>query len=496
MTKFKSIKKSSGLNESENLLAELCEKTFLKLWSYANPYKFNGEELCDLLAVFENHIFIFCSRSTKFNLDKEISVAWERWKRTAITEQLPSSRTAKKYILQNPDKIYLDQKCTIPLPVSIPKENIVIHKIIVAHGAKEACRKFSKENIYGSLGIAYFNTNNYSSYAVRTDPFMVYLDKDDVIHIFDSHNLEIILSELDTYQDFVSYLTAKEQALKRHDSIIYCGEEDLLCNYLANIRSGKEGLVGVEENNKAVMIKEGGWKKFITQDFYKNRKLENKFSYLVWDKMIQKISQDAFDNMLLRGMESVFQRDSIIYEMAKEPRFSRRHLSYTLCDSIKLFLEKNIKDNYKIIFSRSLFYKETGYVFYQTKFNDIIDYSESARLSRAGALEAACGIIRNKLSFLKKIIGVTIDVTTSGKWEFDIFLMLDCENWPDEKREHFDNLNKNLKLFQNVYRQQKGVATEFPEKINLGQYKKINEDEPCFCESGKSFGQCCSFENQ
>ncbi len=490
------IKKSQGVNESENLLAELCEKTFLKLWSYANPYKSNGKELCDLLAVFENHIFIFCNRSTKFNSDKEISVAWERWKRTAITEQLPSSRTAKKYILQNPDKIYLDQKCTIPLPVSIPKENVIIHKIIIAHGAREACKSFSRENIYGSLGIAYFNSKDHSSYVIKNDPFMVYLDKNDVIHIFDSHNLEIIFNELDTYQDFVSYLIAKEQALKRHEGIIYCGEEDLLCNYFANIRSGKKDLIGVEENKKGIMIKEGGWEKFISQDFYKNRKIENKLSYLVWDRMIQKISQDAFDNRLLRGMDSVFKRESIIYEMAKEPRFSRRHLSYTLCDSIKLFLEKNIKDNYKIIFSHSLFYKETGYVFYQTKFNDIIDYSESDRLTRAANLEAACGIIRNKLSFLKKIIGIKIDVTTSGKWEFDIFLMLDCESWPDDKREYFDNLNKNLKLFQNIYRQQKGIAHEFPEKISLGQYKKITEDEPCFCESGKSFGQCCSFNSQ
>ena len=37
---------------TERMLAEFCERTFLKLWSYPNPYKDDGHELCDLLVVF------------------------------------------------------------------------------------------------------------------------------------------------------------------------------------------------------------------------------------------------------------------------------------------------------------------------------------------------------------------------------------------------------------------------------------------------------------
>ncbi|MDZ7794781.1 MAG: hypothetical protein U5P10_14165 [Spirochaetia bacterium] len=61
--------KSKGLTDSEKLLASLAENTFLKLWSYPNPVKNDGDELCDLLAIFENNIFIFFDRESNI-LDK------------------------------------------------------------------------------------------------------------------------------------------------------------------------------------------------------------------------------------------------------------------------------------------------------------------------------------------------------------------------------------------------------------------------------------------
>lgn len=78
-----SIKKSSGVTQTEKILADLCERTFLKLWAYPNPYKADGKELCDLLAVFENHVFIFFDReSKKFDKsEKDVQVQWERWKK-------------------------------------------------------------------------------------------------------------------------------------------------------------------------------------------------------------------------------------------------------------------------------------------------------------------------------------------------------------------------------------------------------------------------------
>ena len=53
------FKKSEGLNASEQVLAELCEKSFLKLWTYPNLFRKPAKELTDLLVVFGNDVIIF-----------------------------------------------------------------------------------------------------------------------------------------------------------------------------------------------------------------------------------------------------------------------------------------------------------------------------------------------------------------------------------------------------------------------------------------------------
>ncbi len=55
----------------------ICENTFLKLWSYTNTLNENRDELCDLLAVFENHIFVFFDQeiTTPFPITIDIEKA-------------------------------------------------------------------------------------------------------------------------------------------------------------------------------------------------------------------------------------------------------------------------------------------------------------------------------------------------------------------------------------------------------------------------------------
>ena len=52
----------NGVTPTEELLYSLCQNTFLRLWCYANPFKDDGKEFCDLLAVFGDHVFIFFDR--------------------------------------------------------------------------------------------------------------------------------------------------------------------------------------------------------------------------------------------------------------------------------------------------------------------------------------------------------------------------------------------------------------------------------------------------
>ncbi len=57
------FKRSVGLTASERVLAELCDVSFLKLWTYPNLFKKRAKELTDLLVVFGQDVIIFSDKS-------------------------------------------------------------------------------------------------------------------------------------------------------------------------------------------------------------------------------------------------------------------------------------------------------------------------------------------------------------------------------------------------------------------------------------------------
>ena len=179
------IIKSEGVTPTERLLADLCERSFLKFWSYPNPYKEDGDELCDLLAVFENHVFVFFDRECHVldEGEKDTAVYWERWKKKVIDKQTCTAHGAERYI-RSGRGIFLDAAKQTPFPVSFDAGSVTVHKIIVAHGAKEACLKSSTDNVYGSLAISYGQ-----EYEGFQTPFLIRIDKDAPVHVLDSHNL-------------------------------------------------------------------------------------------------------------------------------------------------------------------------------------------------------------------------------------------------------------------------------------------------------------------
>ena len=363
----------------------------MKLWTYPNPYKADRKELCDLLAVFENHVFIFFDReSRKFeDSKKDILIQWNRWKKEVIDKQIKTSLGARKYVQEHPQDIFLDERNTIPFPIKIPTENLVIHNIIVAHGAKEACASYSDDNVFGSLAISYGKMVD----GIPPIPFLVNLEKTNPVHIFDSHNLEIMLGELDTIYDFRSYLLAKEKAIKQQNNLLYIGEEDLLAHYFSNFDEGaKEHFIGVQgQNYDSLMIGEGEWASFIKSSEYKRRKEANRPSYR-WDELIQLACQCVLDGDF-RGNGNPFQSPSAVYEMAKESRFSRRNLSNGIINAIQNFQspEQREKNRY-LTFATSSFYKGTGYVFLQLNLPSTAGYHENRHFIRQEMLGVACGV--------------------------------------------------------------------------------------------------------
>lgn len=454
------INKSEGVTPTERLLAELCERSFLKLWSYPNPFKEDGNELCDLLAVFENRILIFFDRESRQFDDssRDHDISWDRWRRKVIDAQVRTAHGAERYI-RSGRGIFLDKELSVRFPIGIDLANATIHKIVVAHGAKEACEKFSPDNIYGSLGVSYGASDHGRT---LPGPFMVEIDRHNPVHVFDTHNLPIVLGELDTFPDFSTYLDAKLAAIKTFDGLAYCGEEDLLAHYLLNFDSGENRrFIGPKDKSyNFVMIGEGEWKDFIQLEGYKGKKQADEISYL-WDKIIQRTCQNALDGTLL-GNSNVLKGQSAIHEMAKEPRISRRALAARMVEAIRNFPD-NAKGIMRQLTLMSSIDGDKAYVFLQLKMDDQGDYERDYRPKRRALLEIACGIAKNKFPQLKKVIGIAIDAPKYSKGNSEDFILMDCSHWSANDRAAYEEANKEFGFFEapgSVVRQMR--IREFP----------------------------------
>ena len=490
------IIKSKGVTTTERLLADLCESSFLKLWSYPNPIKDDQNELCDLLAVFENHVFIFFDRESR-QLDKSDQdplLNWQRWKKKVIDDQIRTAHGAERYI-KSGRGIFLDSALQVPFPVNIDFDKMIVHKILVAHGATEACQRFSDDNVHGSLAIVYGKGAPEFPF-----PFLVCLEKENPVHIFDSHNLPIVFAELDTFFDFTQYLNSKIEAIGSLDGLGYCGEEDLLAHYFLNFdESTKRHFIGTSQKDiNFMMVGEGEWKKFVQLPIYKSKKQADKESYL-WDEVIQRTCQNALDGTML-GNSNLLRGKSAIHEMAKEPRFSRSALAEQMTSAIRNFPESTQPIMRNLSFMPS-FHEGKGYVFLQLKVDGITDYENDYRPKRQSMLEIACGAARNKFEHLNTVVGIAIDAPKFTNRNSEDFILMDCSQWSDHLREHYEKANQGLGFFQSDQLViQRKTVTEFPivreKEANDLASRKVGRNDPCPCGSGKKYKKCCIVSGQ
>ena len=483
---------SEGVTATERLLTEFCERSFLKLWSYPNPYKDDGHELCDLLAVFGNTVFVFFDRENKLPEipDKDPQVLWDRWKRNVIDRQVKTAHGAERYI-RSGRSIFLDAKRETPLPVPLNKDEAVIHKIVVAHGAKEACERASAQNVYGSLAITYTETDGGPTY-----PFHIEIDKRNPIHVLDSHNMPIVLRELDTVSDFSAYLDEKVRAAAAFDYLSYCGEEDLLAHYLLNYEAGtKRHVIGPKVKDRAsvngVMIGEGEWRDFVQTDIYNHTKREDRISYF-WDQLIQRTCQNSLEGTL-GGNSNVARGESAIYEMVKEPRFMRRGISEKVLAAVDRFPNTGAFTR-QVTFLPS-FEPNVGYVLLQLRVPEEYRAQADFREKRQMLLEIACGAAKNKLPSLVKVIGIGIEAPKFSKGTVaEDFILLPCDDWSDEKKTYYEELNREWNFFGTpALRQFKDRVTQFvhpPRSKNATKTGKTGRNDPCPCDSGLKFKKC------
>lgn len=234
------IERADGITESERYLKRICDQTFLSLWSYPGVYRDEGliqsnqgQEVCDLLVLFENHVIIFSDKDCQFPQTGNLTVDWKRWFKKSIQKSAKQLWGAEGWIKKYPNRLFLNNLCTQLFPLYIPDlKTAKFHLVAVAYSSSVCCRQ--EFGGTGSLKVKTFiNGGSHNIESASGSPFHIGdIDPSRTfVHILDDVSLDLVLNTLDTVSDFVAYLTKKEELFRSECYISAASELELLAHY-------------------------------------------------------------------------------------------------------------------------------------------------------------------------------------------------------------------------------------------------------------------------
>ena len=425
------MRKSSGITPTERHLARLCEKTFLRMWSYPNPHRWDKrscKELCDVLVVFNHDVIIFSDKSCAYPDTGDEKLDWARWFRKAIGKSASQIYGAERSIRAQPDNIYLDPDCRDRLPLSLPpSKEMRVHRVVVARGAGERCSAFFGGDS-GSLMVnncllgasSHINSPLCPFQIGQIDPGRGY------VHVLDDANLDILLTELDTVADFVAYLVRKESFLCSGKAVIAHGEEDLLAHYLTNTNDKDEHEFAVPSHVEGIKF-DNLYPGMRRNQQYINKKSADRVSYLI-DNLIEHVFRESSNHTLITGND-LQPRDleRCIRILASEGRLRRRMLAKSLVD-IQLSSSAEGKPKSRcVLFGQE---PDVGYCFFVSPIPRDWSYDEHISY-RAAQLAAYCEVLKLKYPALQHIVGYASE-PLDGEQRSQDLVYRDMTNWTEQ----------------------------------------------------------------
>ncbi|MDQ2769860.1 MAG: hypothetical protein M3Y54_05100 [Bacteroidota bacterium] len=451
------------MTSAEQLLAELCEHSFLSLWSYPSPYKdqgrqtllADGKELCDLLVIFDNHVVIFSSKECAYKTNGSDILNWTRWYRSAVADSVKQLYGAEHWLKTQPDRIYLDKKCQNRLPAPIA-DNMHIHRIAVAHGASQACY-----NAHGGTGSLLIDSRVIGNAHSSPDaiPFTIgqINPEKGFVHVLDDTTLLTVLKCLDTISDFINYLQNKENLFKKPDfAVLASGEDDLLAYYLRNInKDTDQHYFPVKDGSGGLGLREGFWEDFIKSPQFERKIKADKISYS-WDRLIEHV-WDKTRRKRARNPQNQWQEEHILRLLANESRITRRFLSKAFIELI----ERSIQEERAVRVIEPIGEERKAYVFMLLKERN--DMPDPYYQIRQEMLQAYCLVV--KYLFYEQvdcIVGIAaegggLDVIST----YD-FVVCFGDRWEDGEKERAEYLHQYgfLKEMKRTYWEEKEYPLE------------------------------------
>ena len=495
-SQYDPIEKSYGVTPAEKYLGQLCERTFLSLWSFQCVYrdegkphgKGHGKEICDLLVVFDDHIIIFSDKYCHLQNSGDVVRDWRRWFKKTIQKSAEQAWGAERWIRQNPSRIFLDRECTKQLPIELPKiENAKFHLVVVAHGVSSRIKEIFKGGS-GSLlidtHIRGFNSHAETFHVGDLAPERTF------VHVFDDDSLHTLMTNRDTISDFVAYLSKREKLLRGKCKILVTGEEQLLAIYLINLNSDEEHdfvfpLIPSGEAPNYICLPEGHWEDFQKKPQRIAQLNEDKISY-AWDELIEK-----FNYYAMRGKQhfvtdgGIKDTEKILRFMARTSRWQRRYLAKHI---LKMVYTTPATDRRVNV----LLPGWPGDPYYVFLFLPTIHAktNEEYRTVRRQHLEDCCMVAKLMNPDAKDILGIATESGADYAGRSEDAIYLDTREWNIEMEENAKMLQGKLGILTKAKRYEEH-ATEYPEAPTASAKIKNPRNKPCPCGSGKKYKHCC-----
>jgi hypothetical protein len=419
------FQRSEGLTASEKVLAELCDKSFLKLWTYPNLFRKPGKELTDLLVVFGNDVIIFSDKSCGYPDTGNADLDWSRWYNHSIAHSVRQIAKAEKCILSNPDRVFLDAKCLQKLPTDLPNAiEIRVHRICVAVGALD---RAEAETGTRALRIEPAVLNDAVRFTVGTT------DKaSGWVHVFDEESLAIVLAELSTVTDFIHYLNSKV-ALTQTNFKFADAETDLLGCYLWHGRT-------FPARDRCYRLDPNLWATVEASPEFLAGRGANKDSQF-WDGLIEYINGHYLNETLEFGNDhTMSEHERLVRILAGETRFHRRVLSKAILQRAEFAKKQAIST---LLPSDQ---PDVGYVLYIGKGDQGTDHA-AYRADRARELQMRCHAAKAVNPDRRFFVGIALDAR-GVEGSSEDFLYLDTGEWTADCIERAWKMRDELGLFK------------------------------------------------
>lgn len=472
---------------TERHLERLCRASFLRMWAHRSPYRLQkdnknaaqGKELCDLLAVFEDDVFIFSDKEVAWKDHPVDGIAWKRWYHRAITQSVTQIAGAERWLRSHPELVFANKACSEPLPVAIPSvASARFHRIAVAHGSSRPCQR----HFGGGSGSLVLNTLVGASVAFTIGREGT---RHSFVHVFDEATLGLILTNLDTLPEFRDYILAKERLLTEGKEIIATGEEDLLATYLTRMdprQPNKHGF-GNTDGYHMIVVTEGEWTDFERSPEKAARDAANADSYM-WDRLIDKFAKHSIDRTHhFTSSTGPQQTERTLRLLNAVPRTGRRTLVQECYDQ----LSRMGSHSYRVWGGRNPGKSEPAFTFLAVRRDEGEDYTEYRR-RRLYMLTMCTALSRIRNPDIHAHVGIGYGPFDNDTSE-DVVL-IDNDSWSQELGEAAIAFRDEFGILRQV-REVRRTTQEYPRSGPDVGPRGIERNRPCPCGSGRKWKKCC-----